>query len=591
MFNKNSIAYKYLKASIFIVIIPVFVANIVLNKLYSNTLMESYSDRILQNIRQVSYEIGSEIKAYTLQASAVAGDRDIIGLVDSWTKDGNYEHKSAISKQVESKLSYLKGIDTIVFLYKNEGMYCYKNKSGISEKEIRQSCLKYVRDSKEGHVMVMDSLAGITDASKGKFMRSLVALPFVTGSENNIEAVYFAFRSDVLDSISSFKVFGNSGRIFISDSGGNILISQNRDMTVKAREDINLLAKSGKNTGRSYTSTVDGEKTFVTSYTVPDSGWKIIGLVDYGDLTRDMHSILDFALVLLVFMVALFLVFSFLFFRDILNPIDKLTKKMKIVEKGYFDTAIEIKGNDEINNLGKSFNKMVSEIRKLINERDIKEKEKEKAEIEALQSQINPHFISNTLNSIRLMSMIAKADSIKNMTEAFMKLLTSTFGRKGVFNTIETEMDILSSYIYIMKVRFGDKFDVVFEIDENIRQFYILKLVLQPILENAILHGISDTEEKGVIRIKGCRLGENLMLEITDNGKGMTEEELNDLMSEGYRNTKGFNGMGLMNVDRRIKLNHGDKYGLRIKSVFGEFTSVKIVLPVILFEHGGMSNA
>jgi two-component system sensor histidine kinase YesM len=161
------------------------------------------------------------------------------------------------------------------------------------------------------------------------------------------------------------------------------------------------------------------------------------------------------------------------------------------------------------------------------------------------------------------MAMIAKVDSIKNMTEAFMKLLTSTFSRKGVFNTMEAELDVLRSYVYIMKVRFGDKFDVVFEMDESIRQCYILRLVLQPILENAILHGISDIEEKGLIKVKGYGLKGDLVVEIIDNGKGMSEEELKSLMSDEHRNTKGFNGMGLKNVDKRIKLNYGNAMVLK----------------------------
>lgn len=588
MFNKNSITYKYLKASIFIVIIPVLVANIILNELYLTILLGSYSDRILKNIEQASSEIDNEIKNDTLVASNIANDSEIMEIVNAWGKEPGKEHEDSISEQLGNRLKYLTNLDSVIFIFRGKGMYCYGGKPLISEEELRLKCSRSAGSGKK--IDMLDTLENITDDSKGKYIRSVVVTPD-TKNCNNIESIYLGFNSHVFDNINNYLMFGDSCKILVTDSKGKVLVSGYNDLTGRSGQNIVLSDKDLKNNNTSFTSTINGEKYFVTCFTMPHNGWKIVGLVNYKDLTDDSDNIKKFSYIFFGFMLILFIAFSFLFFRDILIPVDNLTKKMKIVEKGYLDTFIEIRGNDEINNLGRTFNNMVSEIRKLINERDTKEKEREKAEIEALQSQINPHFISNTLNSIRLMAMIAKADSIKNMTEAFMKLLNSTFNKKGIFNTVENEMDVLKSYVHIMKVRFGDKFDVEFQVDKNTRQLYVLKLVLQPILENAIYHGISDTENKGLITIKSYRVNDELLVEIRDNGKGITEEELNDLMSEGYRNRKGFNGMGLKNVDKRIKLNHGSKYGLKIESVFGEFTNVVILLPIISFEQGGVSDA
>jgi two-component system sensor histidine kinase YesM len=588
MFKKNSITYKYMKASIFIVILPILVANVVLNKLYLDTLLGSYSDRILQNIEGISEELNSEIKADTSTALKTAKNSEIIELVNNWVKAENASYKIGLSEQINAKLDSITDIHSVVFLFKGKGMYCYPNRTLLSETEIRE---KSLFDSKEESVKVLNSLTGITGSVEGKYRNSIIVRPQISEIKNDIEAVYFSFNSIVLENINNIKLFGNSGQILITDSSGKVMFFQKKQIMLKVNREMNIFSESGIHGNDSGVLILDGKKVFATCFTIPDNGWRMYGLVDYMDLTKETGKILKFAIIFSVFIILLFLIFSVLFLRDMLIPVDKLTRKMKMVEKGYLDAAIEIKGNDEINNLGKSFNRMISEIKKLINERDIKEKEKEKAEIEALQSQINPHFISNTLNSIRLMAMIAKVDSIKNMTEAFMKLLTSTFSRKGIFNTLETELEVLKSYVYIMNVRFGDKFDVVFEIDENIRQCYVLKLVLQPILENAILHGISDIEEKGLIKVKGFGLNGDLVIEIIDNGKGMSDEEIKDLLSDGYRNTKGFNGMGLKNVDKRIKLNYGNRFGLQISSVFGEFTNVRVVLPQIMYEQGGTFDA
>ncbi|MHB8062274.1 MAG: sensor histidine kinase, partial [Ruminiclostridium sp.] len=137
------------------------------------------------------------------------------------------------------------------------------------------------------------------------------------------------------------------------------------------------------------------------------------------------------------------------------------------------------------------------------------------------------------------------------------------------------------NYIYILKVRYGDKFDVVLDCSEEIKDLFILRLLLQPILENAIFHGVSDLDHKGIITVKGYKLSDEIIFDIKDNGVGMTQEKIDKLLSEDNHNTSGFSSIGIINVDRRIKLNYGDNYGLKIESNHGEYTNVLIKLPVI----------
>ena len=262
---------------------------------------------------------------------------------------------------------------------------------------------------------------------------------------------------------------------------------------------------------------------------------------------------------------------------------------MKNVEKGNFDETIEIKRNDELYQLGESFNTMVRQIKRLIIERDLKERQRNQAEIEVLQSQINPHFLSNTLNSIRLMAMIAKVDSIKDMTDALIKLVHASFAKQGKFIPIAEEIENLNSYLHIMKVRYGDKFDTYFEIEEGLEQYYVLRLILQPIVENSILHGVSELEKKGLIRIKGYKIEHDVFFEIEDNGVGMTQEQVERLLEDDKSNTRGFSKIGIKNVDKRIKLNHGKNYGLKIDSIYGQYTRITIKLPATVKKEGELS--
>jgi sensor histidine kinase YesM len=264
---------------------------------------------------------------------------------------------------------------------------------------------------------------------------------------------------------------------------------------------------------------------------------------------------------------------------------------MERAEKGHFDHEISIQGSGEIRTLGESFNKMIYEINNLIIERDLKEKERSKEEMKALHAQINPHFIYNTLNSIRLMAMMTKAQGIKNMTDAFMKLLSATFKEDGTLIPVRKEIEYLENYVYIMKVRYGDHFDMELMIDEEIKDLLIIKLILQPIVENAILHGLSKLTEGGKICVKGFMDHADAVFEITDNGVGMTEEEIKKLLTEGTIHRRSFNHIGVMNVDRRIKLNYGEGYGMSIQSEYGKYTTVRLVLPKIINDMGGEMHA
>ena len=330
-------------------------------------------------------------------------------------------------------------------------------------------------------------------------------------------------------------------------------------------------------------------KELVSSESIKKIGWKVINITPYEELTEEVQKASMTVVFIIIVLLLLFMVFSLTFFREIIIPINGLMKKMKNVEKGNFDEAIEIKSSNELYQLGESFNRMVRQVKFLIIERDLKERQRNQAEIEVLQSQINPHFLSNTLNSIRLMAMIAKTDSIKNMTNALIKLLQASFAKRGKFISVSEELENLESYLHIMKVRFGDKFDTFFEIEEEVKGYSVLRLILQPIVENSILHGVSELDNKGLITVKGYKKEHKLYFEIEDNGVGMTQEQIEKLLEDSESNSKGFSSIGIKNVDRRIKLNHGNEFGLFIESEPGSYTRITIHLPAMVKKEGELS--
>jgi two-component system sensor histidine kinase YesM len=268
---------------------------------------------------------------------------------------------------------------------------------------------------------------------------------------------------------------------------------------------------------------------------------------------------------------------------------------MRRAGKGDYSVRVPAAGIEELAALTGGFNLMMDEIRQLTREREQRERERVKAELEALRFQINPHFVSNTLSSIRLMALAANAGGIGQMTQDLMRILADSYAASGSMTDLAHEIGNLQSYVGIMKARFGENFEVRYEIGSDTRELLILRLILQPIVENAILHGIVGAGRRGTILISSrieevpgapapslpeagalAAAGRGLVIEVRDDGVGM-DPALALAPAEGER--AGMHHIGLANVQRRIKLNFGEPFGLSVQSERGRFTLVRFLLP------------
>lgn len=588
--KRRSMAFKYLLAFILILVLPTILIGIFINSIYMNTLINKSSQALMQALRQISIGVNNEVTRISLTASTISNDDEIMSMVDRWHNSQDISEKFDLSEQIDAKLNYLFSnsgqVETIIFLFDDAGMYNYKNEPIISEDKIKQmDWYKQSRQNK-GQVRVHGTLKSFTYNSLHQFVISAsYSLP--DSDDSDVNAIYFAFRVNNLESFYSGIKIANKGQMLIVDNKNQILASSNSEIIGKYVSEIGF-SDSNVPEGTSILI-LNKNKELVSSESIKKIGWKVINITPYEELTEEVQKASMTVVFIIIVLLLLFMVFSLTFFREIIIPINGLMKKMKNVEKGNFDEAIEIKSSNELYQLGESFNRMVRQVKFLIIERDLKERQRNQAEIEVLQSQINPHFLSNTLNSIRLMAMIAKTDSIKNMTNALIKLLQASFAKRGKFISVSEELENLESYLHIMKVRFGDKFDTFFEIEEEVKGYSVLRLILQPIVENSILHGVSELDNKGLITVKGYKKEHKLYFEIEDNGVGMTQEQIEKLLEDSESNSKGFSSIGIKNVDRRIKLNHGNEFGLFIESEPGSYTRITIHLPAMVKKEGELS--
>ena len=281
------------------------------------------------------------------------------------------------------------------------------------------------------------------------------------------------------------------------------------------------------------------------------TGWTVVGVAYMDELIKnDNEMILVYGIVISVIL-GLAIIISMAISKEITKPLEILKNSMRDVETGSFKKVnIDATGENEVVSLSNSFNIMISEIKKLMKQNVYEQKQKRKSEIRALQAQINPHFLYNTLDSIIWMAECNKTKEVVIMTSSLAKLLRESISNEEEFTTIKREINYIDSYLTIQKMRYKDKLEFKLEIEESIYSIRIIKLILQPIVENAIYHGIKYKEGKSLILIQGYDCGSEIEIIVKDTGVGMDKYQLEHIFDNCKRNEKS-NGVGICNVQMR----------------------------------------
>lgn len=384
------------------------------------------------------------------------------------------------------------------------------------------------------------------------------------------------FRS--LDQLCQQTKLGNMGYIYIIDAKGNIVYHPQQQLIYMGLKAENIKNVLGETTG-SFIETFDGKQRLVTVKTVKITGWKIVGIYYMDQVSATKKNLSRYSILIVLLGILFVIAISGSLSAKISKPIKELEKCMKLVEEGRFDVKINVEGEYEVVRLSKAFNMMVSKITNLM-EQIVREQEgKRKSELDALQAQINPHFLYNTLDSIVWMVENEKNQEAVIMITALARLFRISISRGKNIITVKEELEHARNYLIIQKIRYKNKFEFKIEVQEEVLKYNTIKLILQPIIENSIYHGIECSVDQGEIFIYACIEEDKLLLTVKDNGLGMSEEVVKNILVNENRKSKG-SGVGIKNVDERIKLCYGREYGLKIDSEVEVGTTVKIYLPL-----------
>lgn len=366
------------------------------------------------------------------------------------------------------------------------------------------------------------------------------------------------------------------GRICILNQAGEVIYSQSQEKVPKE-----LPQRLSENKEKLATVTMGETEYQAISLEFGRAEWTLISMTPTENLRQSMYDTLKVILVgMLLLLIVLFFTLNFILTR-VVKPIILLKGKMDQADEGSLGVRAEIISYDETGALSKSFNHMMGRIEHLMDEVVNEQEEKRKYEFQALQAQINPHFLYNTLDSIIWMAE-AKNPDVVPMTEALAKLFRISLNKGNEFISIKDEMEHVKNYLIIQSMRYTDKFSYDIQIAEDALVCRTVKLVVQPIVENSIYHGIKKKRGKGEIHIAVWIENEKLLISVRDDGNGMSQEICEAILikDSSFENSSG-SGIGVKNVNERIQLYFGTEYGLSYTSVLGEGTTAILTLPII----------
>ena len=388
---------------------------------------------------------------------------------------------------------------------------------------------------------------------------------------------------DRLNEVNSYQYY------YLCDRSGEIIYHP-RLMQIRSGNYYEDSEQAAAKDDGTYRETFRGEERTVLISTISYTGWKLVGIIPQNSFSIGMRNTrLFLVLIILTTVLALLLINLFVSAR-ISRPILRLDESVRDTEAAGLSVGgsrIYIGGTSEIEHLGRTLKNSMDRIGELMQDIVREQEDKRKSELDALQAQINPHFLYNTLDSIVWMIESGRGKDAVYMVTQLANLFRISLSRGKTIISVGDELRHAEYYMNIQKIRYKDSFEVVFDVDEEVGQYATVKLIIQPLLENAIYYGVEGMDGDGIISVSAKRTGKDVYITVSDNGFGMPPETVEKLLDEKQdrdRPKKGHgSGVGLLNVHRRIRLRFGEPYGLEIESEPDEGTNVRIHLPAIVF--------
>jgi two-component system, sensor histidine kinase YesM len=494
-------------------------------------------------------------------------------------KETNIEKMSSyynLSQQMNRIQSNLDAYEVGVILTGVNGV-TYRTESNywsISEQELRRDFI--TRNTLNQPKKLMYQIDHRTNQKDGRFIvASKAMMDRISGKIYG--AMYFTIKEQEFRRFySSYTSPGNN--VFVIDKLGMIVSSNQTDQIGKKEEEFLDYAKRVEATSNHYIiESFMGKDQIILMEYLPMFDMYLFNVIDRQTAIGELIDKKD---IFLISMAIVFVALIIVFFvsRRMTNSLSRLVKQISNTPKYDFDQYVSVTGTYETRQIGNAFNSMLDELHEYVEKLVLSQKKERNAELAALQQQINPHFLYNTLTSIKFMVRQGGVEETEATINALISLLQNTLGNVSETITIMQELDNLKNYVFINQKRYGSRIKVNYFVTQDCMDYQIPKLILQPFIENSFFHGFNRKTE-GYINVLIWQEEGNLICEVVDNGDGM-DLTSDTKLPKTNRKKQHFSGIGVRNVHERIQLIYGDSYGVEISSKLGEWTKVRISLPI-----------
>ena len=582
-FRNRLIRHKIIFIYFPLIFIPLFVLGLVSNQVYTNAIVKKTIKNVSDNSSLIITRITGMLTNVESCANMLTINLNKV-IVDDQFAPGTMATSLQMYTQITNQLSFallvFPDVQSAAFIDTNNRVYgsslfMERNPEALIDsamlKQIDASSGTNIwlpmqrRDylTQDSHEPLMTLGKRIVNINTGQKLGILV----LNIKESTLAAIY--------KKIGSIQ----DGSYFISDNKGVVISSQEpRDLLQEVTDPVMKKWIVSTDNTSDLTSFENG-KTVVVSSDVPGFGWKLISMVPLQSLTADTRKIT--LLIAIIGTVCLFfaLLGAGMLSKLIAKPIMGLTKHMKKVKEGNLDLEFQVNSEDEIGLLASGFNAMIRRIQELLNNINFEQKKKREYELALIQAQIKPHFLYNTLDVIYTLSEMGRVRDVQRTTKALADFYRVALSKGRETITIEEEIRNVKDYLSIQRIRYSDVFDFELDIASDIMTGLIPKLTIQPLVENAIYHGLKAKGSFGLLKVSGELANGKIRMKVTDDGIGMSEERLRALQFIKASAANYTVGYGLRNVHDRIQLYFGEEYGIRMESELGRGTEVTLCLP------------
>ena len=402
------------------------------------------------------------------------------------------------------------------------------------------------------------------------------AVEYTEGGHRNEGVILIELNFKIITDLAVKTNLGEGGHILILDDDDSVIYSSATYDQQRTGESVKIAVSR---IFGGFNAVIDSVAMYVNINTLSHTRWRIVTVNNVNDIAMTKKRIVYMLLIISLISSFVSGSIALLLSLRISNPLNKLEKSMYEIEQGNFNTKVNISGQKEIVGLAESFNSMIDKIRFLMESVVNEQREKRKTELRALQNQINPHFLYNTLDSIVWLAEKQRTDDVITTVIALARFFRISISKGETFIPVQDEISHIRNYLTIQKIRYVDKFEYTIEIDSNVFEYKVMKLILQPIVENAIYHGVGDEVE--LITIKVYKKDGFLIFEVNNTGYGITKDRIAEIRKILEGSSPG-NSVGMRNVYQRLKLYYGEEADIIITSNLDEMTNIKIIMPAVI---------